>query len=105
MIEKVKKLTYILAAVFSLLSNGVGAGYRQGVNATMNPSGVEQVRVLYEAMGWHVAGFLAVPLLGLLAYGGVLGEWNRDNYWLLVILGIVLSVVVLLGFPFVFLYL
>ncbi len=75
------------------------------MNRTLNPGSVEQVRVLYEAMGWHVAGFLALPLLGLLAYGWKLGEWKRENYWLLMILGIVLSVIVLLGFPFVFLHL
>jgi hypothetical protein len=100
----VKKLTYVLAAVFSLLSTGVGVGYGQAVNRTLNPGSVEQVKVLYEALGWHVAAFLAVPLLGYLAYGFILEEHRRDNYWLLGIWMIVLGIAVVVIFPFTLLY-
>lgn len=60
--------------------------------------------VLDETLGWHVAGFLAVPLLGFLAYGWKLGEWRRENYWLLLILGIILGFAVVALFPYALRY-
>jgi hypothetical protein len=61
---------------------------------------MEQVRVLYETLGWRVAAILAVPLVGMFVYGGLLSEWERENYWLVLVLGFVLAVVVVIGFPF-----
>ena len=66
---------------------------------------MEQVPVLYETLGWRVAAILAVPLLGMFVYGGLLSEWERENYWLVLVLGFVLAVVVVIGFPFGLLHL
>jgi len=88
-----------------MLSPGVGVGYGKAVNRTLNPGSAEQVKVLYEALGWHVAAFLAVPLLGYVAYGVILKEHRRENWWLLLILIIVLDIAVVIAFPFAFLYL
>jgi len=65
---------------------------------------MEQIRVLYETLGWRVAAFVALPLLGILGYGLFLNEWKRDNYWLLLILGFFVAVGVVITFPFVFRY-
>jgi len=97
----VKKLIYFLSLVSVQVSTVAGQGYRQAVNQTLNPSSVEQVMVLYETLGWYFAGFLAVPFLGMLVYGWVLGEWKSENYWLLLILGIILGFAVVVLFPFV----
>lgn len=99
-----RKLIYFLSLVSVQVSTVAGQGYRQVVNQTLNPSSVEQVMVLYETLGWYVAGFLAIPLLGFLAYGWKLGEWRRENYWLLAVLGIVLSMAVLTLFPYALRY-
>ena len=61
---------------------------------------MEQVRVLYETLGWRVAAILAVPLLAMFIYGGLLSEWERENYWLVLVFGFVLAVVIVIGFPF-----
>jgi hypothetical protein len=42
---------------------------------------MSQVRVFYEVMGWPVAGVVAAPLLFVLVVGYFLGEWSRENYW------------------------
>jgi len=99
-----KKVISVLVLAFVQVSSVVGQGYRQAINRTLNPSSTQQVLALYETLGWYVAGLLVVPLLGLLAYGWKLGEWKRENYWLLVILWIVLEIAVVVLFPFVFRY-
>jgi lipopolysaccharide export LptBFGC system permease protein LptF len=98
--EVKKKLICFISLVSVQVSTVAGEGYRQAVNRTLNPSSVEQVMVLYETFGWYFAGFLAVPFLGMLVYGWVLGEWRRENYWLLLILGIILGFAVVVLFPF-----
>jgi hypothetical protein len=100
-----KKLTYFLSLVFAQVSTVVGQGYREAVNRTLNPDGMEQIGVLYETVGWRVAAFVALPLLGILGYGFFLSEWKRENYWLLLILGFFVAVGVVAAFPFVFQYL
>lgn len=102
--ELSKKLVSLLAAASMQVSSVVGAGYRQAVNRTLNPNGFEQARVLYHTLGWHVAAFLTVPLLGMLVYGVILGEYERENFWLVLILGFVLAVAVAAAFPLTFIH-
>lgn len=100
-----KKLISILSLVAFQVSSVAGQGYRGAVNRTLNPEDMEQVRVLYETLGWRVAAILAVPLLAMFLYGGLLSEWERENYWLILVLGFVLAVVVVVAFPFGLLHL
>lgn len=95
-----EKLISILALVFAQISSVAGQGHRQAINQTLNPSGTHQVLVLYETVGWYLAGVLTVLLLGVLAYGWKLGEWRRENYWLLLILCNILGIAVVVLFPF-----
>ena len=100
-----KKQISLAVLVLMQVSSVLGVGYRQAVNRTLSPGGVEEVMMLYEMMGWHVAGFLILPLLGMLAYGWYLSEWKRDNFWALLILGFLIGIGVVALFPFSFLYL
>ena len=95
-----KKLISILSVVAFQVSSVAGEGYRGAVNRTLNPESMEQVRVLYETLGRRVAAILAVPLLGMFVYGALLSEWERENYWLILVLGFVLAVVIVIAFPF-----
>jgi hypothetical protein len=55
-------------------------------------------------MGWHVAAFVALPLVAVLVYGWYLGELRRDNFWLPLITGFVVGLCIVAVFPFIFFY-
>lgn len=75
--------------------------FNESVSAALNPEGVEHVFVLYETLGWPLAGAVALPLLGILIHGFVLGEQRRENFWLMVITGFVLGILSVMGLPLV----
>jgi predicted Co/Zn/Cd cation transporter (cation efflux family) len=81
-----RKTTVLMTALFSLTSSVFGQGYGGAINQSLNPEGLEQVLVLYETVGWHLAAILAAPLLVVLAAGYSMNEWKRENYWELLFL-------------------
>lgn len=89
----------------SLVSPALGVGYRQAVNRTLNPSGLQEMKVAYELLGWPIAALVAVPLLVFLVYGSFLEMWNKDEYWHLLIAAFFVSIFAIGLFPFLFLYL
>jgi hypothetical protein len=99
-----KKLTYILAAVFSLLSTGVGVGYGKAVNRTVNPSGLEHYQAVYDGLGVPVFIAVMTPVLFLLGYGYAVGMWKKDGYWNVSIAVTVVSLAMLALFPFILQY-
>lgn len=95
----------LLALLSMQVSPVLGQGYRQAVNRTLNPSGLEHVKVVYELLGWPVAAVVAVPLLFFFGYGYVVGLWKRDEYWHLLVATFFVTVLAYSLFPFLFMYL
>lgn len=91
MIPRVRKKAVLTGALFSLVSSVSGQGYGGAINRTLNPGSTEQVRIFYEMMGWHLAAVVAAPLLTVFLFGYFLGEWSRDDYWVLLFVHLIVG--------------
>jgi hypothetical protein len=100
-----KKKSLFSTVLFSLVSLVSGKGFRQGVNQTFNPESMDNVMVLWQTMGWHLAVILMTPLLIYFVHGYFLSEWRRENYWLLGIVIFLVSLGVVVLYPLVLLHL
>jgi len=100
---EVNKRALFTGALFSLVSSVSGQGYGGAINQTLNPESMEQVRVFYEMMGWQLAAVLAAPLLGVFVFGYFLDEWNREDYWGLLFIHLILAFFAVVLFPLVLL--
>lgn len=79
--------------------------FNESVSTVLSPESTEQAFVLYELLGWPVALAVLLPLAGVLLHGFVLGEHRRDNFWLLVITGVLVAIGVVAVFPFALMHL
>lgn len=96
-----QKLISILVFISIQVSSVAGQGYREALNQALNPSGLKEIRVMYETLGWPIAALVAVPLLVFFGYGYVVGMWERKKYWHLLVVTSFVSVIALVLFPLI----
>lgn len=79
--------------------------YNESVQTALNPQGMEQALMLYDTLMWPVAACIALPLIWMLLYGFVLGEQRRENFWLLMVTGLILGIGAVVLLPLALLHL
>lgn len=96
-----KKIILMLGLLSMHVSSVAGVAYRQAVNATANPSGLQDFKVVYETLGWPVFLSLTLPVLVLLGYGRLVGLHREKKYWNVAIATTAVSIAMLVLFPFI----
>ena len=79
--------------------------YNESVQTALNPQGMEQALMLYDTLMWPVAASIALPLIWILFYGFVLGEQRRENFWFLMVTGLILGIGAVVLLPLALLHL
>jgi len=79
--------------------------YNESVQTALNPQGMEQALMLYDTLMWPVAVCIALPLIWMLFYAFVLGEQRRENFWLLMVTGLILGIGAVVLLPLALLHL
>jgi len=97
------KKSSLSVSLFSLVSLVSGQGFRHGVNRTLSPESLDNVVVLWQTIGWHLAAILMTPLLVYFVHGYFLSEWRRENYWILGIVIFLVSLGAVVLYPLVLL--
>lgn len=99
-----KKLVTLLALSSIQASSVLGAGYRQAVNVTANPSGLQHYQAVYQGLGVPVFVAVMTPVLFLLGYGYAVGMWKKNGWWNVSIAVTGVSLAMLALFPFILQY-
>lgn len=90
------------------LGNLTDAGYSEVVREAGNIQSVslENMQAVWDAFGFPIAVVAFAPTVAVFLVGAALeGEWGRTNYQILMVLSLVVSFLVLVGFPLLLMYL
>lgn len=85
-------------------TNTTDEGYGEVVREAADLESVENMDAVYDAFGLPLALVALVPILVFLLAGAFLGEWQRREYWLLVVLSGFSAVLVLILYPFLLMH-
>jgi len=88
------------------LGNVTDAGYGEIVREAGELSTVEHMQAVYDAFGLQLAIVALAPTVAIFFVGAALErEWYRDNYWIIFAVSGVVSVLGMILFPLLLLYL
>lgn len=95
------KTAAVLTGLYASLGFSVGASpYSEAVNRVVSPKGFAESKILWEALGLELSLLVFTPFLVLFLYGAAIGEWENENYWLLLVIGSASAFLMLVAFPF-----
>lgn len=80
-------------------TNTTDEGYGEVVREAADLESLENMDAVYDAFGLPLALVALVPILVFLLVGAFLGEWQRREYWLLVVLSGFSAVLMLILYP------
>lgn len=85
-------------------TNTTDEGYGEIVREAADLESLENMDAVYDAFGLPLALVALTPTLVFLLAGAFLGEWQRKEYWLLVVLSGFSAVLVLILYPFLLMH-